>query len=157
MAGMLKLVQGRESIGELGQGRRAGELAAKIAQQRSSGAIPDAQQPVAASRDDPIPEQRQGIEKLPVDRMHVAGAVIVNDYSARDIQIRTTPAPCHDGETVYFTVPTGSDAQPVLQVTFEPDYQPAREELSLLKAAASVAAVVLQYGDPRSLVACNAW
>jgi hypothetical protein len=76
---------------------------------------------------------------------------------ARDIQIRTTPAACHDGETVYFTVPTGNESQPVLQVTFEPDYQPAHEELNLLKAAASVAAVVLQHGHPRSLVACNAW
>jgi hypothetical protein len=78
---------------------------------------------------------------------------------ARRIQIRPRPeAPSDGGEAVYFTVPTGNASPPVLQVTFEPDYQPAWEELTLLKAAASVAAVVLQYeGSAPSLVSCNAW
>jgi hypothetical protein len=77
---------------------------------------------------------------------------------AREIQIRTAPALRPDCESVYFTVPTGNNQPPVLQVTFEPNYRPAHEELSLLKAAASVAAVVLQCGKSFSApVVCNAW
>ena len=58
---------------------------------------------------------------------------------AREIQIRSGPAPAGEGEAVYFTVPTDDRSQPILQVTFDPDYEPSADELSLLKAAASLA------------------
>jgi CheY-like chemotaxis protein len=63
----------------------------------------------------------------------------------RDIQIRYTPAIAD--ESIYFTIPYGTDAQPILQAVFEPDYAPTSTEFHLLKAAANLAAVVLQYAS----------
>lgn len=63
----------------------------------------------------------------------------------RDIQIRKTPLIAEQGaDSIYFTVPQGSDKQPILQAIFEPGYAPTAEEFRLLKAAASLAAVVLE-------------
>jgi hypothetical protein len=64
----------------------------------------------------------------------------------RDIQLRETPVIAERGaESVYFTVPHGSGARPILQAIFEPDYAPTAKDFRLLKAAASLAAVVLEF------------
>lgn len=64
----------------------------------------------------------------------------------RDIQIRQTPVITNEGtESIYFTVPRASGSRPILQAIFEPDYQPSAMEFRVLKAAASVAAVVLEF------------
>jgi CheY-like chemotaxis protein len=64
----------------------------------------------------------------------------------RDIQIRQKPLIAERGaESIYFTVPHGSGAQPILQAIFEPDYAPTAMDFRLLKAAASLAAVVLEF------------
>jgi hypothetical protein len=76
---------------------------------------------------------------------------------ARAIQIMSVPAPVEEGEAVYFTVPTDDASQPILQVTFAPDYEPAEEELSLLKAAASVAATMLKSERHPKIVLNNVW
>jgi hypothetical protein len=68
----------------------------------------------------------------------------------RDIQIRQKPVIAERGaESIYFTVPHGSGAQPILQAIFEPDYAPTAMDFRLLKAAASLAAVVLEFA-PRT-------
>ena len=64
----------------------------------------------------------------------------------RDIQLRETPVIAERGaESVYFTIPHGSGARPILQAIFEPDYSPTAMDFRLLKAAASLAAVVLEF------------
>ncbi len=64
----------------------------------------------------------------------------------RDIQLREKPVIAERGaESVYFTVPHGSGARPILQATFEPNYAPTAMDFRLLKAAASLAAVVLEF------------
>ena len=63
-----------------------------------------------------------------------------------DIKLRHTPVGSLDGcDSIYFTVPTSGTEGTVLQATFDPEYEPLLEEFKLLRAAASVAAVVLQY------------
>lgn len=70
---------------------------------------------------------------------------------ACDIKLRHTPAGSLDGcDSIYFTVPTSGTEGAVLQATFDPEYEPVLEEFKLLRAAASVAAVVVQYGGPKS-------
>jgi hypothetical protein len=62
------------------------------------------------------------------------------------VQIRATPVIAERGaESVYFTVPHGSGARPILQAIFEPDYVPTAMDFRLLKAAVSLAAVVLEF------------
>ena len=62
----------------------------------------------------------------------------------RDVQLRTTPViPDRQHDSIYFNVPTSSSSA-ILQVIFEPDQQPSAVEFRLLKAAASMAAVVLE-------------
>jgi hypothetical protein len=64
----------------------------------------------------------------------------------RDIQIRDVPAGPQDGtESIYFTVPSGIGSRAILQATFEPDYNLAESEFRLLRAAAALAAVVLEF------------
>jgi CheY-like chemotaxis protein len=64
----------------------------------------------------------------------------------RDVQIRQTPViPSGGSESIYFKVPVASGNQPVLQAIFEPDHQPSANEFRFLKAAASLAAVVLEF------------
>lgn len=64
----------------------------------------------------------------------------------RDAQIRKTPViASQETESIFFTVPTGSGASPILQATFDPNYRPSPLEYRLLKAAASLAAVVLEF------------
>lgn len=73
----------------------------------------------------------------------------------RDILIRQAPVIAERGiESVYFTVPWGSGPQPVLQAIFDRDYSPTAMEFRLLRAAASLAAVVLEFaplGSSRAL------
>jgi CheY-like chemotaxis protein len=66
--------------------------------------------------------------------------------SAREIQIRHSPRVSGpDQESIYFTVPTGAGSQPILQATFERNHTPTALQLQLLKAAAIMAAVVLEF------------
>jgi hypothetical protein len=76
---------------------------------------------------------------------------------AREIRIQPVPSAPQTGEAVYFTVPTRDESRPVLQVSFEPDYEPAEEELSLLRIAASLAAKVLDAEPPSLRASRNAW
>jgi hypothetical protein len=64
----------------------------------------------------------------------------------REIRIRQMPViPGGRSESVYFTVPRASGARPILQAVFEPDYEPSAMEFKLMKAAAGVAAVILEF------------
>ncbi len=73
---------------------------------------------------------------------------------ACDIKLRPAPAGSLDGcDSIYFTVPSSSAQSTVLQATFDPEYEPALDEFKLLRAAASVAAVVVQYQGERRAVA----
>ena len=65
---------------------------------------------------------------------------------ACEIRIREAPvAPIDRTESIYFTVPDGAPSRSILQAVFEPNYQPAADEFTLLKAAAAAAAIVLLY------------
>jgi hypothetical protein len=61
-------------------------------------------------------------------------------------EIRLLAAPLQSadaGDSIYFTVPSPKGA--VLQATFDPDHEPSLEEFNLLRAAAAVAAVIVQF------------
>jgi CheY-like chemotaxis protein len=61
------------------------------------------------------------------------------EITLRDSLVRPT-----DGcDSIYFTVPSPKGA--ILQVTFDPDQEPSLEQFKLLRAAASVASVIVQY------------
>jgi hypothetical protein len=66
-----------------------------------------------------------------------------NLLPVRAIQIRQSPLVSND-ESICFDVPGGTGS-PVLQATFHADNPPAAADLKLLKAAAHLAAVVLEY------------
>lgn len=67
----------------------------------------------------------------------------------QDVQIRETPIiPGKGSESVYFTVPSTSGSQSILQAVFEPECQPTAQEFRLLKAAAGLAAAVLELARP---------
>jgi CheY-like chemotaxis protein len=69
----------------------------------------------------------------------------------RDIQIRETPLLVQDdSESIYFTVATEGDCPQILQAIFEPGYEPTAAELRFLKAAANMAAVVVEYESATS-------
>ena len=68
--------------------------------------------------------------------------------SARDIQIREVPDVPDDGtESVCFTIPSNRGLHTVLHATFEPSARPQEEEIRILKAAATLAAFILQFED----------
>jgi hypothetical protein len=70
--------------------------------------------------------------------------------TARDIQVRDVPAESNGGsESIYFTIPTGVGAQPVLQAMFAPGSEPTDLDFRLLKAAAGFAAVALDFERSR--------
>jgi CheY-like chemotaxis protein len=66
--------------------------------------------------------------------------------SAVDVQIRQSPVISAQGsESVYFTIPSRGTHAAILQATFESDRPPTPGEFKLLKAAATLAAVVLEF------------
>jgi hypothetical protein len=70
---------------------------------------------------------------------------------ACEIKLRDTPMVSTDGgDSIYFTVPTTMGTGAILQATFDPEYEPALDEFKLLRAAAAVAAVIMQYEEHAS-------
>jgi hypothetical protein len=66
--------------------------------------------------------------------------------SALDVQIRQSPVVSPKGsESVYFTIPSRGDRRAILQAIFESNRPPSDSEFKLLKAAATLAAVVLEF------------
>ncbi len=66
--------------------------------------------------------------------------------AARDVRLRDAAAAPLDGETmVCFSVPAAGGVGTVLQATFEAGAEPTREVLRLLRAAASLAGVILEF------------
>jgi CheY-like chemotaxis protein len=64
----------------------------------------------------------------------------------REVQLRPAPvAPADQDDSVYFKVPQESGVSAVLQVVFEHGHQPSASDFKLLKAAAGVAGVVLEF------------
>jgi CheY-like chemotaxis protein len=67
---------------------------------------------------------------------------------ACEIRLRDEIAqPGRGCDSIYFKVPTSQGA--ILQATFNPEYEPAIEEFKLLRAAAAVAAVIVEYENVR--------
>jgi hypothetical protein len=70
--------------------------------------------------------------------------------SARDIQLHEAVAmPRNGSESVYFTVPSAFGSRAILQATFEAGREPLETEFRLLKSAATLAAVVLEFEQMR--------
>jgi hypothetical protein len=68
--------------------------------------------------------------------------------SARQIRIcDVSDLSKNSKDSVYYTVPTNRGFETVLQATFEPNHQPLEEEIRILKAAATLAAFILQFED----------
>jgi hypothetical protein len=64
----------------------------------------------------------------------------------RDVRIRETPVSSdYASDSIYFTIPQASGAKPILQVVFEPGETPSETDFRLLKAAATAAALVLEF------------
>jgi hypothetical protein len=64
----------------------------------------------------------------------------------RDVQLRQAPvSPNDQDDSVYFNVPHESGVSAIMQVVFERHHQPSSNEFKLLKAAAGVAGVVLEF------------
>jgi CheY-like chemotaxis protein len=75
-------------------------------------------------------------------------------FGARDVQIRLSPCvPSGGRETLYFDIPGTDRACAILQVVFERNYDVNETEFRLLKAAAWLAAAVLELDSPRELTA----
>jgi len=80
-------------------------------------------------------------------------AGVMELVSKGEVRLRDVPVVENDGrESVYFTIAT-SDESAVLQVTFDPDYQPRPEEFEALKAAAIAASKVVTLIDTAQEVA----
>jgi len=70
--------------------------------------------------------------------------------TAPDIQVRDVPREPNDGsESIYFTIPTRVGPQPILQAMFARGAEPSDLDLRVLKAAAGVAAVALEFERDR--------
>ena len=93
---------------------------------------------------------------------HVLSDVIIDSRSAaprakfeqglrqmmplREVQLRQAPvSPEERDDSVYFNVPHESGVSAIMQVVFERHHQPSSNEFKLLKAAAGVAGVVLEF------------
>ena len=71
--------------------------------------------------------------------------------SVRDVRLREIPSATEHGpESIYFTVPDAATSA-VLQVTFDPGYEPQQKDLETLKAAAAAAARMLDVTEPLHL------
>jgi hypothetical protein len=67
--------------------------------------------------------------------------------SARDVRILEEPTPPTEGcESIYFNM-SAAGRRSVLQVTFEPGFQPSELDFKMLQAGASLAVVALQMVD----------
>ena len=66
--------------------------------------------------------------------------------SAREVEIREDASASSDGsELVCFPVPANRGFRTTLQATFEPNDTPQADEVRILKAAATLAAFILQF------------
>jgi len=66
--------------------------------------------------------------------------------SARSVKIHDMVVMPKDGnESIYFTVPSAFGTRAILQAAFEPGHELAEAEFRLLKSAATLAAVVLEF------------
>lgn len=75
---------------------------------------------------------------------------------AREVRIRAVPVRAAGGcQSLYFRIPTATGAEYGLHVVFERGYRPDAAEFRLLKAAASLAAVVLDLAPSRDVPSIN--
>jgi hypothetical protein len=66
--------------------------------------------------------------------------------TADDVQVRHSPiVPSRGSESFYFRVPTKGIPQPILQAVFASDAGPSAAEFKVLRAAANLAAVILEF------------
>jgi hypothetical protein len=88
----------------------------------------------------PHPTHREAVERAV---RQVTGAV--------DVQIHDgVIAPAAGGETLDFAVPTSADGPVIMRVAFAPGSKPTPADLRLSRAAARLAAIVLEFdGHPR--------
>jgi hypothetical protein len=70
----------------------------------------------------------------------------------RDVQLRQAPVGPAEDDSVYFNVPHESGVSAIMQVVFERHHQPSSNEFKLLKAAAGVAGVVLEFAPLQETV-----
>ena len=77
--------------------------------------------------------------------------------SAREVEIREEASESSDGsELVCFPVPANRGFRTTLQVTFEPNDTPQADEIRILKAAATLAAFILQFENiSKDLAVCD--
>jgi hypothetical protein len=89
---------------------------------------------------EPRPSHREAVERAV---RQVTGAL--------DVQIHDgVIAPAPSGETFDFAVPTSADAPVIMRVAFAPGLKPTPADLRLTRAAARLAAIVLEFdGHPR--------
>jgi hypothetical protein len=67
--------------------------------------------------------------------------------SAREVRVLEAPEPPGEtGDSIYFSMSAGGKRR-VLQVTFEPGYEPSELDFKMLQAGASLGAVMLQLAD----------
>jgi hypothetical protein len=72
--------------------------------------------------------------------------------AAYEVKIRDASAPDHEGDGICLPIPMEGDSKAILQARFEPGCEPQEEELTVLKAAAFLAGVILQFeGTARPL------
>ena len=65
--------------------------------------------------------------------------------SAREVRVLEAPEPpAETGDSIYFAMSAGGKRR-VLQVTFEPGYEPSELDFKMLQAGASLGAVMLQF------------
>ena len=75
---------------------------------------------------------------------------------AREVRIRAVPVRGSGGcQSLYFRIPTATGAEHGLHAVFERGYRPTATEFRLLKAAASLAAVVLELAPPPGVPSIN--
>ncbi len=68
--------------------------------------------------------------------------------SAVDVQIRhSAVVPERASESIYFTIPSATARKPILQAVFEPNRPPSPAQFKLLRAAAALAAVILEFSS----------
>ena len=75
---------------------------------------------------------------------------------AKEVRIRAMPVRAAGGcQSLYFRIPSAAGAEHGLHVVFERGYRPTAAEFRLLKAAASLAAVVLDLAPAPGVPSIN--